>query len=47
VTFDPIVTPTVPVAPHREPHFVHGEARDAARQRLDDYPPKRVVGGSA
>ena len=35
--FDPIVSPTVRVAPHREPQFVHDDQQAAARRRLDEY----------
>ena len=35
--FDPIVSPTVRVAPHREPQFVHDDQQAAAARRLDEY----------
>ncbi|MGI9029994.1 MAG: sulfatase-like hydrolase/transferase, partial [Ilumatobacteraceae bacterium] len=35
--FDPIASPTVAVAPTREPVFVHDGQEEAARQRLDAY----------
>ena len=35
--FDPIVSPTVRVAPHREPQFVHEDQQSAAARRLDEY----------
>ncbi|MCU0267143.1 MAG: arylsulfatase [Acidimicrobiales bacterium] len=35
--FDPIATPTVPVAEHREPVFDHVEQNAAAAQRLADH----------
>jgi len=37
VAFDPIASPTTPVADHREPRFVHDGQDAAARSRLDDY----------
>jgi hypothetical protein len=36
MTFDPIATATVPVAPNREPPFVHDGAVATSRRRLDD-----------
>jgi len=41
MAFDPIVEPTVRVAPHREPQFVHDGQDGAAAQRLDDYRSRR------
>jgi arylsulfatase len=37
MSFDPIVSPTVRVAPHREPQFVHDDQQVAAARRLDEY----------
>jgi hypothetical protein len=34
--FDPIASPTVRIAPHREPAFVFPEQIEAARAKLDD-----------
>jgi arylsulfatase len=35
--FDPIASPTTPIAPHREPTFVHDDDVAAAQRKLDDY----------
>ncbi|MBM3671054.1 MAG: arylsulfatase [Actinobacteria bacterium] len=37
MSFDTIATPTVEVAPHREPVFAHEEQSNAALARLDEY----------
>ncbi len=37
VAFDPITEPTVPIAAHREPAFVHADQVTVAQQRLDDF----------
>ena len=39
--FDPIVSPTVRVAPNREPQFVHEDQQTAAAARLDDFRTRR------
>ena len=35
--FDPIASPTVRLAPHREPAFVFPDQAEAARQKLAAY----------
>ncbi len=39
--FDPIVAPTVPAAPQREPSFVHDDELAVARRRLEDFRSRR------
>ncbi|MCZ7536977.1 MAG: hypothetical protein M5T61_14465 [Acidimicrobiia bacterium] len=37
MSHDTIATPTVKVADHREPAFVHGAQDDIARARIEEY----------
>jgi arylsulfatase len=37
MSHDPVTAPTTPVAPHREPAFVHAEQAPAAEQKLADF----------